>query len=357
MKIRDSLIVMLFVSMSFADIEQFVMNNTTQIIAFGTCYNVTDNISWQVFCAPAYPKLDVNTTLMFEDTFSNDLLNITIRAPAYPKLNVNTTLGYSDVFYNANANITIRAPSYPNIQMNCTQLFTKYNVNRSLSYDEQYTNPDANISISCPSFPRLNSTINLSFGQQYAPSDARYGLSVTCQWINLAEYESYKTNYATLKTECDAAKIDRDNARNDLASTLNKLTNMTEDLSACKAALVKPFLQNSNKTCNLTTIILNDVNVSYCPEDVTSLCTPDEKLTGQLTACINRLATEATKKTEDLTQQLAVCNIEKARCQSGEQQNIENANRWTMIIVGFAACIGGGWLITEYLKHKRAVEE
>ena len=359
-------------SVAFAGTEYYPIMNTTQTVPFGTCYNVTSGDNWQVFCAPAYPQLNVDTILGFDEAYSNSATNITIRAPSYPKLNISTTLPYGETFYNSIANITVKSLPFPsaNVNLNAGQSYQnmtltvncavapKYNIAKVLGYDEEYKNSEANINITSASFPRLNINKELLYGEQFAPSDARYNLSITCKWLNLVEYEGYKTSYTTMKTECDAAKIERDNTKTELTTTINTVNNLTADLNTCKTTpVITTVIPTSNKSCNYTTVMINNVNVSYCPEDVTTLCTPEEKLAGKLSDCINRLALDATTQKEQLTQQLTVCNTDKTRCESGEKTNQDNADKWTMIIVGLAACIGGGWLMTEYLKHKRAVEE
>jgi len=353
-KMKDSLLILglMMATISATTYGITSVSNTTINIAFGDCYNISLSEGWQMFCPPPYPKLNVFTTLDYGANYTDSTANITVKSLPFPTIQTNLSSGQT--YENSS------------IKIFCAQVsLTKYNVNKTLVFDDTYKNDDGNISITCETFPRVNVARELLPGEQYAPADARFNLSVTCKWINLAEYMSYNASYQTLKSECDTIKTERDSvkserdtAKSDLNSTTFKLSNVTAEWNLCKTTpVITTVIPTMNKTCNMTTVVINNVNISYCPEDVTSLCTPEEKLSGKLSDCINRLAADAVKKQESLTGDLTACSTAKNRCESGEAMNQENQDKWTMIIIGLVAAIGGGWLLTEYLKHKRAAEE
>jgi len=376
------------------------LDNTTHNLGLGDCVNATFNDSWMFICGASSMNIDRN--IGFGDTYTNSTYNISIHAPQFPlmnatielslggiytnstynisvyapnssKINQNVSKGWGETYTNADANITINCAALPTISSNISagQIYTQYtfsfkcnypsyNVIRTLDFGETVKYDDIALNVTCPDFPRLNLAKQLEIGEQYTPTDARYNLSLTCKYVNIAELTTYQTLYSSIKSELDALKIvssSKDTQISDKDSQIANKNTLIELLQANNSLLLTKAttlqLPTTNYNCTYTRIMINGRNITYCPEDITSLCTPEEKLSGRLPDCINRLANDSVSQKETLTQQLTACTSDKQRCESGENLNQQNADMWSLIIVGLIASVGGAWLIVSYLQYKR----
>ena len=365
-KIATILIVLISVS------NALELDNNSHYLDYNECLNVTFNDSWALLCAPSFPTINENKFLVFNETYINSPYNLTVKAPPVPEpttLNQTISLNWGDNYTNNIVNLSVSCLPLPSVNINLSagQIYNQYsinarclyptfNINKTLDFGSSYINNDIGLNVSCVEFPRIGANIQLDYGQQYTTPDARYNFTATCKYVNLIQCNDFETSYKNTKTELEALKTSCTDKDTEITNNLKTIEILRTNITILENKPILSRLDAENSNCAMTQISINGKNLTYCPEDITSLCSPDEKLIGNFAGCIGRLANETVVQREQLTQQLTVCTTDKNRCETGETLNQQNADRFIIIIIGFAAALGGGWLLTEYLKHKRTAE-
>lgn len=123
----------------------YYRNLTVNLTQGSTFFDNTTNITCN-----APPPLNYAATLNYNDSWTNSVLNVTIKSPAYPKLNIIKTLDYGEMFSNLDLGLVLTAPL--NLSMFACP---KKNVATTLSYDQVWNDPDNNITITAPTAPSV----------------------------------------------------------------------------------------------------------------------------------------------------------------------------------------------------------
>jgi len=396
------LVFLMLIGISFADNIPMSLvgtsNGTIYNINIGDCYVLSyDGIFTNItFC----PKtIDASVSLNPGQNYTNTLANITVVA-LVPPPNLSTS---ECALPNISSNLT-PGQSYINgtIRIQCTigntSTCTKLNQNITLDYGQNFSNADIGVNITTRAFPSLNIERNLSYGEtlnSYNSYDQRFNFTFRCQ--DIGNYCNQNVDRTLLSQEiffnpiCNITLrspnlfigVSKDLAFGEVYDDVSRgihfsapatpvippvdhgtfvltednptfVSNLTTDLKvSCdyNGTSVKRYLMDSNNSDCQTIVSIPGTGISWCPGKISTACSADEKLNGDLEGCVNRLVNASTSNYDSCQGSLIKTQQDYKSCSDNTTNQKMFLNSLGGLLIG--AVVGTAFIAIAYFQIKK----